>query len=143
MRTQPIVRRVAVAVLAATAMLWAGNGLALAADSLANVDHYRCYDVDQHGSLDPHLVVLKDQFLSSERKVLRITSICAPTLKHRPDIGEVIEPQFPDVHLVCYELEPTEFVGDDVEIRSQFGRARMTVAKEETLCVPALKRHLQ
>ena len=142
MRTQPIVRTVAVAVLAATAILFAGSGQVFAANPLANVDHYRCYDVDQHGSLDTHFVVLKDQFMKSERKVGRIKSICAPTLKYRPDIGEVIKPQFPDVHLVCYELSPTEFVGDDVEIRSQFGRAQMTVAQEETLCVPALKRHL-
>ncbi|ETX02937.1 MAG: hypothetical protein ETSY1_01880 [Candidatus Entotheonella factor] len=116
---------------------WSGQANA---QKLEDVDHYRCYSVDQHGQLPGAGVALKDQFRSDERRVRQITSICAPVSKSHN--GEVTEPRYPEVHLVCYDIRPKQFVGKDVAINNQFGEARMTVAAEMTLCVPSFKKHL-
>ena len=105
------------------------------------VDHYRCYNVDQHGQLPPQVAELKDQFQSDKRKVGRIRAICAPVFKRHNN--RETKPRYPRVHLVCYDLDPKKSIGKDVEVRNQFGRARMTVAQEQMLCVPSYKRVLQ
>ena len=123
--------------LLAGLMLMSWGGLA-AAQGLDSVDHYRCYRVDQHGQLPTSVVELKDQFQSGRRKVGQIRSICAPVMKRHD--GKVTKVRYPKVHLVCYEISPQKNIGKDVETRNQFGRARMTVANDQTLCVPSFKK---
>ena len=134
--------------LAAMLMVtWSGNAAAqtkptikrpVRQPSLSVVDHYRCYKVDPHGRHTPRKVGLKDQFQSGSREVGPITSICAPVLKDHN--GKITKPRYPQVHLVCYAVRPGKRSGPDVRTSNQFGRASMTVAAEETLCVPSFKR---
>jgi hypothetical protein len=107
--------------------------------NLTAVDHYRCYDVDQHGQQKPQKAELRDQFQSGGREVGRIVSICAPVTKRHND--KITKARYPQIHLVCYAVRPHKKIGKTVETSNQFGRARMTVAEEQTLCVPSLKRH--
>ena len=110
---------------------------------LAPVDHYRCYQAQQR---DPktHQAGIHDVFLSGDRQLLGISQICAPVRKIRGDLTppEDLVPRFPLAHLTCYRLEPQERADVTLAFKNQFERDRMRVGAENSLCVPALKRHL-
>ena len=112
---------------------------AQAGDPLSEVDHYRCYDVDQE---EPHIdsAYLRDQFLKGDRRIGTIQSICAPVTKRHNN--QVVSPNYPRVHLVCFEVTPNQSAAAYVEVRNQFGIDRLRVHRDRILCVPSLKQHI-
>lgn len=142
------------------------------------LDHFQCYQVKPEDKVQPHEVVLQDQFGKSTVTLKRPSLICAPTIKN----ADPNKPagKFPDDlrnpidHLVCYDIHESNgkdiddededeskagskgkdvtsnrsHVEDDdrsadhrreVSVDNQFGVQRLTVKKQDLLCVPSLK----
>jgi hypothetical protein len=123
------------------------------------LDHFKCYVPQGMINVNNFAVGLQDQFLTKEKNftVAFVTALCNPVEKavlppdiaqrrQRPgDIDEAIRaaPMLNgDAHLVCYGLEPIEYLEERVLITNQFERGAPIIAtRTQMLCVPSTKRH--
>lgn len=118
--------------LAMTALLSAANAQGKDPPGV-NPAHYQCYRVSEQSTFKPVGVTLKDQFGTSETKVLKPIMLCAPTSKN----GAAVKDQ--RTHLVCYQDEGGKAADKLVSVTNQFGNEKLTVGGPTMLCVPSLK----
>lgn len=125
-------------VLVLGASAWAQAPVGAAAPTpLNSQNHYKCYDIVSSEPFHPIDASLRDQFGITGAVVIRPVFHCNPVNKN----GEGIP--YPDVHLLCYEIQDSPFLGLwDLRIENQFGRLRIKTERARLLCVPSYKFHL-
>jgi hypothetical protein len=97
-----------------------------------NLQHYECYRVTT-GQTRPIPVRLKDQFGSSEARVLTPVFLCNPVQKNEEPIKDE------KTHLVCYQITGPRQANKTVRVKNQFGEQQLRATVAQLLCVPSLK----
>lgn len=101
-------------------------------------EHYKCYSVRVRKGFGPRSVRLADQFQSSEARLVKPLTLCAPVRKNAEPI------RLPAAHLKCYSIassSPRPKKGEvEVSVANQFGTLDLVVLKPLTLCTPSLKK---
>lgn len=117
---------------------WAQDPVGAAAPTpLASQNHYKCYDIPAAEPFVPRDVRLRDQFGLTSGQAIRPVLHCNPVDKNEEGIP------FPDVHLLCYEIVESPYLGIwSLLIRNQFGSLNIRAEKPQLLCVPSYKFHV-
>jgi hypothetical protein len=100
-----------------------------------NPEHYECYQVT--GQTRPLTVRLRDQFGSTEARVVKPVYLCNPVQKNDQAIKDE------RTHLVCYQIVGPKQANKAVRVDNQFGKQTLKVAAPQLLCVPSLKEVLK
>jgi hypothetical protein len=100
-----------------------------------NPEHYECYQVT--GQLRALPVRLKDQFGSTEARVVKPVYLCNPVQKNDQPIKDE------RTHLVCYQIVGPKQANKAVRVVNQFGTQPLKVTAPQLLCVPSLKEVLK
>lgn len=106
------------------------------------LDHFKCYPVRRSNRSTINVpVVLNDQFLNRDAKVLTAILLCNPAKKwHGNKIVPVTNRK---AHLVCYSTSRHPFPSGNEPtrtIRNQFAKHQMTALVARMLCVPSRKK---
>jgi hypothetical protein len=97
-----------------------------------NPEHYECYRVvGKVPAIAP--VRLKDQFGSSEARVLTPVFLCNPVQKNEEPIKDE------KTHLVCYQITGPRQANKTVRVKNQFGEQQLRATVAQLLCVPSVK----
>ncbi len=117
---------------------WAQAPVGSAAPTpLNSQNHYKCYDIVSSDPFHPLDASLRDQFGVTGAVVIRPLFHCNPVNKN----GEGIP--YPDVHLLCYEIQDNPYLGVwPLRIFNQFGWLGIKADRARLLCVPSYKYHL-
>ena len=107
-----------------------------------DLDHFKCYDVK--GQRVKQKVSLSDQFIPemAPAAVYAPVLLCNPVMKLHNDLTTYV--QYPDDHLVCYEIKMEQST-HDLLLKNQFELDQRSTAVEGPvlLCAPSKKRHLE
>jgi hypothetical protein len=105
-----------------------------AAQALAGLDHYQCYQLKSAAL--KRTVKLKDQFGSRAGSVSARTTLCAPVSKNG---GAVKDKRS---HLACYATKSKAFRSFQVTVKNQFTQGDvLNVVSVDSLCLPTGKRN--
>jgi hypothetical protein len=111
-----------------------------AAATTTTIDHQLCYTANATGFKIPAGVQLENQFSTTAFPV-KIGSValhCNPVAKTLPT-GKVFPINFPDDHLLCWQIsEPTQ-PAPNVQATNQFGTATLFLGQPNLLCLPSWK----
>jgi hypothetical protein len=102
-----------------------------------DLDHFKCYLTS--GQSVGRSVALSDQFYSGTVTVGRPLLLCNPVQK-RLQNGTVYPIEFPQRHLVCYEVSPRQVVNRWFTVRHQFRVESMRATRPKYVCAPSVKR---
>lgn len=106
----------------------------------ATIDHQLCYTATAKGFRIPTSVMLANQ-LSSTAFPVKIASAafhCNPVEKILPT-GQVFPINFPNDHLLCWNIAEGAQPGHTVQVTNQFGTATLVTGQPNYLCLPSWK----
>lgn len=98
------------------------------------LSHFSCYAAEGQPVKEP--VALIDQFFASKHMMGRPILFCNPVQKwHAGTVSPILNP---NDHLTCYAMSRVPYKRT-VEIRNQFGEARVETSMADVSCVPTQK----
>lgn len=104
------------------------------------IDHQLCYTASATGFKIPSGVELENQFSTSPFavKIGTVALHCNPVEKILPT-GEVFPINYPNDHLLCWEIAESTQPAPDVLATNQFGSATLFLGQPNLLCLPSWK----
>ncbi|HEY1920129.1 MAG TPA: hypothetical protein VGH27_31540 [Streptosporangiaceae bacterium] len=135
----------AAAAILATAGAVAGVSAASASPrahpaAAATIDHQLCYTANASGFKIPTGVQLENQFSPAPFpvKIGPVALHCNPVEKILPS-GKVFPINFPNDHLLCFQITGSQQPVPNVAATNQFGTATLFLGQANLLCLPSWK----
>ncbi|HEX4062840.1 MAG TPA: hypothetical protein VHY58_17630 [Streptosporangiaceae bacterium] len=104
------------------------------------IDHQLCYTAKTGGFKIPGNVMLENQFSPTPFtvKIGAATLHCNPVEKIVPS-GQVFPINFPNDHLLCFQISESQQPTPNVVASNQFGKAKLILGQPNLLCLPSWK----
>src|SRR3984957_7356569 len=109
------------------------------AAATATIDHQLCYTANATGFKIPS-VQLENQFSTTPFpvKIGAVALHCNPVAKTLPT-GKIFPINFPDDHLLCFQITEGQQPTPSVVASNQFGTAQLFLGQPNLLCLPSWK----